>query len=228
VGCAEVARQIRASRHGRLIGVRGRLQELPQPAGQCPQVERADVGVGVEVGRPTQLDTGAMRDLVCLEVKRVEPLRQRRQPGGLQLGPALGILLVGLQHRRHPVRDRLAADLDLDCRLQLGHPCVEPPGGRAEMAVERELVQVAQPRPLLPLARPGAQLADPLDRVRLEQRLVPLVDRLHRQVRLVPRPLQVVLAVDLLQEPLGLAAVFVEIPGQGADDIRGPLATMDR
>ena len=155
-------------------------------------------------------------------MQRIEPLREHRVARRLDLGPAFGVRLVRLDHRRHPVRDRLAAHLDLERCLEIGRPGLQVAGDRPEVTVEGELVQVAEPRLLLiiteriglagALASP-ARLPDALDRLALEEASVPLVDRFHGQIGLVAGSLQVVLAVDLLEEDLRLAPVFVEIPG---------------
>jgi hypothetical protein len=57
-----------------------------------------------------------------------------------------------------------------------------------------------------------SRLGDPLNGVAAEEPGVPVVDRLDVEIGLVPGPLQVVLAVDLLEEDLRLPPVFVEIP----------------
>src|SRR5829696_5998573 len=142
----------------------------------------------------------------------IDSLRQDRVPRRLDLGSATGVLLVGLDDRRHSVRDRLAGHLHLQRGLELSHPSLELPGDRSEMAVEGELMEVAQPRPVLVVCRaPG--LTDAIDRLALEERFVSLVDRLDLQIGLVTGPLQVVLAVDLLEEALRVAPVLIEVPG---------------
>jgi hypothetical protein len=89
------------------------------------------------------------------------------------------------------------------------------------MAVQRELVEVAQPSLLLTVIKrvaltralaspPG--LAYPLDRLTGEERLVAGVDRLNLEVGLVTGEMQVVVPVDLLAEPLRVPPVFVEVP----------------
>ena len=71
------------------------------------------------------------------------------------------------------------------------------------------------PKTVLFLAiRAASGLRHPLDRCALEEGLMPLVDRFDLEVGLVPGEVQVVLAVDLLQEDLRVPPVFVEIPGQ--------------
>jgi hypothetical protein len=84
-------------------------------------------------------------------------------------------------------------------------------------------VEVTQPRRVLvrikrvALARALASapgVGDSVDRIAVEQPLVPPVDLLDREVGLVPGEVQVLLAVDLLQEELRLLPVFIEVPGQ--------------
>ena len=62
--------------------------------------------------------------------------------------------------------------------------------------------------------RLASGLRNPLDGCALEEGLMPLVDRFDFEVGLVPGEVQVVLAVDLLQEDLRVPPVFVQIPGQ--------------
>ena len=77
-------------------------------------------------------------------MERIEPLHEDCVARRLDLGPAIGVRLVRLDHRRHPIGEGLAADLDLERRLELGHPRLEGPGDRSEVPVEGELVQVAK------------------------------------------------------------------------------------
>jgi hypothetical protein len=79
------------------------------------------------------------------------------------------------------------------------------------VAIERKLMEVAQPHLLVALGGPPL-IADLLHRRPLEERLMTLVDRLDRQVGLLPGQMEVVLAIDLLGEELRLTPVFVEVP----------------
>jgi hypothetical protein len=173
---------------------------------EAAQVEPAKLGEGIEVGRPAELDADPVPALEHLAVKRGEPLGEGGVPGGLDRGPALGVPFVRLGDRRRPVGHRLPIDLDLEGRLELRQPCLLGPGGRPEVALERELMEVAEPATELAGRRP-ADLPDPLDRLAIEQVSIALIDRLHLELALVAGEMEVVLAVELLDEALGPLAV---------------------
>src|SRR4051794_36363374 len=103
-------------------------------------------------------------------MERVEALDEHRVAGGLDLGAPLRVGLVGLHHRRLPVWDRLPADLDLQRCLQIRQPGLELARLRPEIAVERELMEVAQSNLLLS-AGGASRGANALYRIAGEQSL---------------------------------------------------------
>ena len=151
---------------------------------------------------------------------RVEPLGQQLVACRLDRGAPPRVGLVGERDRHAAIRDRGRVDRDLERRLELGEL-----GGLAlvrlpEVALEREREQVADPPCLLATGRPR-HVAEVLDGVAREQLRVALVDRLDLELALAAGEVEVVLAVDLLGELLGRAAVAVEVQGHDAATIGG-------
>ena len=139
-----------------------------------------------------------------VEVERVQVLLGQVVPRLLEPRARVPVGGVGDRRRQHPVADGLALVLGLELRLELRDLLRVLARQLAEipLAAEAEELQV---RP------PGDRLAEPLDRLEVDQVGVALVDRAQLEVRLQPRVVEVVLLVELGDEAVGAVAVAVEL-----------------
>ena len=190
--------------HRFLVQALGRVEEGAALAREPFEVVLEAVAVEVEVGGRAELGDGALGRVHRVEVERVQVLLGQLVAGLLE--PRARVAVGGVRDRRrqHPVAHRLALVLDLELRLELRDLLGVLPRQLAEVALaaEAEELQV-----LLALHR----LAEALDRLEVGQVGVALVDRAQLEVRLQAGVVEVVLLVELGDEPVGAGAVAVEL-----------------
>ncbi len=117
----------------------------------------------------------------------------------------VAVRLVGHRRPEHPERDRLAVDLGLERRLELG--CLLG-------LLARQLAEVALGGEAPQLADPGIavrRLAERLGLLELRQLGVALVDRRELELLLEAGVVEVELLVELGDEPVGPLAEAVEV-----------------
>ena len=127
-------------------------------------------------------------------------------PGRLDPLPDVAVLLVHQPRLEHPERDLLAVDRRGERRLQLGDALRLLAHEVAEIALARELPELA------PAAVAVDGGAEGERRVELGQALVPLVDRRELVGLLETREVEVGLLVELREEAVGVRAERVDLP----------------
>ena len=162
------------------------------------------VEVGVAVGaEPPGL---ALHDLRRLQLERVQVLLGELVPRRLDPLSDVAVLLVHQSRPEHPERDLLAVDRRGQGRLELGDALLLLADEVAEVALARELPQLAA------AAVAVDRRSERERRVELRQPLVPLVDRRDVVRLLEAREVEVGLLVELGDEAVGVRAERVDLP----------------
>jgi hypothetical protein len=141
----------------------------------------------------------------ALGVERVEMLLRQLRADAVDALPLVAVRLVGHRRPEHPERDRLAVDLGLQCRLELGGLLGLLPRQLAEVALGGESPELADPA----VAVRG--VAQRLGLLELRQLGVALVDGRQLELLLEPGVVEVELLVELGDEPVGPLAEAVEV-----------------
>ncbi len=146
-------------------------------------------------------------DLDRLEVDRVQVLVEQPQPGLLEPLALVAVGLVRHHDAQHPVGVRLAVDRRLEVGLDLRHACLVLARQVAEEALAGEAPQLGR----------GALQA--LRRLEPGQLLVALVDLLDVERLLEAGEVEVVLLVDVGDEPVGLVSECVDLARFGSSPV---------
>ena len=190
--------------HRVLVPALGRVEERAALGGEPFEVVLEAVAVEVEVGRRAELGDGALGRVDGAEVERVQVLLGQVVPGLLELRARVAVGGVGDRRRQHPVAHRLTLVLDLERRLELRDLLGALPCQLAEIALAAE----AEELQVLPALH---RLAEALDRLEVGQVGVALVDRPELEVGLQAGVVEVVLLVELGDEPVGAGSIAVEL-----------------
>ena len=173
--------------------------------GEPLEVVLEAVAIQVEVGGRTQLGNSPLSEVRGLEIDRVQVLLGQVVPRLFEPRARVSVGGVRDRRRQHPVADGLALVLRLELRLELRDLLRVVARELAEIPLAAEAVE-------LHVRPPGDRLAEPLDRLEVDQLGVALVNRAQLEVRLQPRVVEVVLLVELGDEAIGAVAVAVELP----------------
>ncbi len=214
LGAAEAEDRLQLGLEQLRIDVLGRLEEGARLPGQCLEVDPAQLGVCRRVAGPAQLGDEGVRSLQYRSVERVDLLLKQLHPGRLDRAAAVGVGLVRLLDRRHPVGDLGAVDVDQELCLAGGDGRLLRGAGPPEVGADGELEQSRGAAALLS-ARRRVGLAQLLDRLPAEEERAAGVDGLDVVGRRLPGEVQVVGEVELGEELLRLARVGVEVERQG-------------
>ena len=155
------------------------------------------------MGAPSS-GTARWVDVHGVEVERVQVLLGQLVPRLLEPRPRVAVGGVRDRRRQHPVADGLALVLDLELRLELRDLL----GVLARQLAEVALAAEAEELQVLPAVH---RLAEALDRLEVGQVGVALVDRAQLELGLQAGVVEVVLLVELRDEPVGAGAVAVEL-----------------
>ena len=170
------------------------------------RVEReAEVAVELRVARDAEPLRLARHDFVRVQVQIVQVPVGQVVAQLLDVRPLLAVLLVHQPRAQHPIRDVLAVEARRQRRLELGDPLRLRAHEVSEVALARELPELAHAA----VAVYGG--AEPERRVELGQPLVPLVDRRELERLLLAREVEVGLLVHLRDETVGVDAQRLDL-----------------
>ena len=167
----------------------------------------AKTAVEVEVRLRAELRNRALHDLDGLDEDRIEVLVGEAVSRLLQALPTAAVVGVGHRRTDHPVGDRLAVDRRLELGLE---------GRRLLAVLARQLSEVVlggEAPELGDAAVAVHGLAQGLRLLEARELGVAVVDRLQVERVLEARVVQVVLLVELGDEPIDAVAVGVELAG---------------
>ena len=178
------------------------VEQLAALVSQRVELE-AEARVELVVVRDAELLDGLAVDLRGIEVDGVQVLVEQPDAGLLERAPLVAVGLVRHRDPQHPVRDRLAVDRRLELRLDAREPRLVLAGQVAEEALAGEAPEL------------GRRALHVLCRLEACQVVVALVELLDVEGVLEARIVEVVLLVEVCDEPVRAVAEAVDLTARG-------------
>ena len=182
----------------------GRVEEVAALSRQVVEAE-AEAAIELRVVRRLEALDAVPDDADALGVERVQMLLGELDPRLVDPFPLVAVRLVRHRGPEHPERDRLAVDLGLEGRFELGHLLGLVARQFAEVALRGEAPELGH------AAVAVRGLAECERLVELRQVGEALEDRGELELVLVARVVEVVLLVQLRDEAVGPVAEAVEV-----------------